>query len=57
MRKLFTVAALSLVIASNVSGLPRRAGEPGDEPAFVKIMKAIKRAVGSLGDVPISPRP
>jgi hypothetical protein len=56
MRKLFAVAALSLLIVSNVSGLPRRA-EPGDEPAFVKIMKAIKRAIGSFGDVPISPRP
>jgi hypothetical protein len=57
MRKVFAVAALSLFIASNVSGLPRRAGEPGAEPAFVKIMKAIKRAIGSFGDVPISPRP
>lgn len=56
MRKVFAVAALSLFLAVGVSAAPVR-DVPRDEPPLVKFIRMVKKAIRTLGDAPVSPRP
>jgi hypothetical protein len=57
MRKVLALGALSLfVVVLNVSAAPVR-DAPRGEPSFGKIIRIMKKAVRSLGDALVLPRP
>ena len=57
MRRVFAVAALSLFVALSMPAAERGRNPPEKDPPLVKFVRMVKKAVRSLGDGVVTPRP
>ena len=58
MRRVLAVAALSLFVSLSISAAePLVRMPPRKDPALVKFVRTMKRAIQSLGDAVVIPRP